>query len=510
MSITRTGENHSPDQMRALGVIEIAMGEKIGLMVSMNPMFSCAASILRFLAALAVCFSSAARVQGQVAEPLVAQEDDQFAGGKWIWAAETREKQTCRFWRSFEIPRGSKVGSARLRIGVDNGYRLMLDGRELGAGSDWRSLTQYDVTQLLEPGRHVLAVDAFNDNREAGMMFVLVVELTDGRVIRVPSYGRWRIAREGEDGWQTKGKAPAHWGSAVEVGSRVMHGGRMMERKPTMLVKVPPLQAVEKRFWQQAWFQLGLWITVCVTALMYLRVLAKLTVQSKAQAMLRTERARIARDIHDELGARLTELALEGEVIRTELPEGSAVRPKLQALCEKAREVSGAMDEVVWMVNSRRDTLRDFSNFACKHVQRFLSSTPMRCRLDIGADLPEMMLELPVRRNLLLGVKEALNNAVKHSGAGEVTFRIRRAGSSILVSVEDDGAGFDLDAADATRHGLAGMIERMKELGGSGRIHTAPGAGCRVEFNIPHMKGGVAAFAEEPRVLRAAGKEDVS
>lgn len=94
--------------------------------------------------------------------------------------------------------------------------------------------------------------------------------------------------------------------------------------------------------------------------------------------MLHVERARIARDIHDELGARLTELALEGEVVQTELPAGSPARPRLEALCEKARAVSGAMDEVVWMVNSRRDTLRDFANFACKHAQRFLSTTPIR------------------------------------------------------------------------------------------------------------------------------------
>ena len=449
-------------------------------------------------------------VQAEPRSPVPPVEDDSFTGGRWVWAAETRDKQTCRFWRSFEIPRGAEVRSARLRIGVDNGYRLMLNGRGLGTGSDWRSLTEYDITQLLDSGQHVLAVEAFNDNREAGMMFMLLVELADGRVIRVPSDARWRIAPEGEDDWKTRRKAPSHWGGAVVVGSRVMQSGRVVQRKPTMVVKVPPLRPVVVRFWQQVWFQLTLWLTVCVTALLYLRALTKLAVQSKARAMLQTERARIARDIHDELGARLTELALEGEVIQTELPDGSAVRPRLRALCEKAREVSGAMDEVVWMVNSRRDTLRDFTNFACKHAQRFLSSTPIRCRLDIAADLPEMTLELPVRRNLLLGVKEALNNAVKHSGAGEVTFRIRRAGSSILVSVEDDGSGFELDGADATRHGLAGMIERMKELGGSVRIHTAPGAGSRVEFKIPLLKGGVAALAEETRVTRTTGKEGVS
>src|SRR5215831_14253732 len=75
--------------------------------------------------------------------------------GSWIWDANTFDKQTCRFWRAFEIPH-STVASARLRITVDNGYRLFLDGREVGRGSDWHTLTEYDVTWVLNPGRHVL------------------------------------------------------------------------------------------------------------------------------------------------------------------------------------------------------------------------------------------------------------------------------------------------------------------------------------------------------------------
>lgn len=414
--------------------------------------------------------------------------DPTWGVGAWIWAPETRDKQTSRFWRAFDIPRGATVARAQIHIGVDNGYRLMLDGRELGTGSDWRSITEYDISLLLNPGRHVLAVEAFNDNREAGMLFGLIVELTDGRMIQIPSDTRWRIAPTGERDWQRKKVAPPHWGKAVVVSAFLPREGYWHKRAPTMTVKVPVLRPLETHFWQRGWFQATLWISICITGFMYLRALAKLTVQTKAQAMLHTERARIARDIHDELGARLTELALEGEVVQTELPDGSPVRPRLEALCEKARAVSGAMDEVVWMVNSRRDTLRDFANFACKHAQRFLSQTPLRCRLDVDADLPEMPFELPVRRNLLLGVKEALNNAVKYSNATEVLLRIHRRGQTLLVVVEDNGGGFDPETIDPSRNGLTNMVERMHEVGGQCRITAKPGAGCRVEFQVPLPK----------------------
>src|SRR6516164_2063887 len=81
--------------------------------------------------------------------------------GSWISETNAFDKQTCRLWKAFDIPR-STVAKARLCITVDNGYRLFLDGREIGRGSDWRTLNEYDLTWVLTPGHHVFAVEAFN------------------------------------------------------------------------------------------------------------------------------------------------------------------------------------------------------------------------------------------------------------------------------------------------------------------------------------------------------------
>ncbi len=437
--------------------------------------------------------------------------DPSWGVGSWIWARETYDKQTCRMWRSFKIPAGAKVKSAQLHIGVDNGYRLALNGRELGTGSDWRSITEYEIGLLLKPGRHVLAVEGFNDNREAGMLFGLRIELTDGRVILIPSDSQWRIAPSDQRHWEKIENAPETWARAVIVSPFLPRNGLWQERRPTMTVKVPLLRPIELLFWQRGWFQAALWSVIVVSVVFSLRLMAQLALKSKAQTLLDIERARIARDIHDELGARLTELALEGEVVQTELPAGSSVRPKLEALCEKARAVSGAMDEVVWMVNSRRDTLRDFSNFACRHAQRFLEASPIRCRLDVDSDLPEVVFELPLRRNLLLGVKEALNNAVKYSKAEELFLRINRRGQTLSVVIEDNGAGFDLESADTVRNGLTNMSERMKEVGGRCQIITQPGAGCRVEFQVPLPKSRqLATPSASHRVANLGGMRGVS
>ena len=402
--------------------------------------------------------------------------------GKWIWDTNSFEKQTCRLWKSFEMPGGVKISRATLRITVDNGYRLFLDGREIGRGSDWRTMTTYDITWLLSPGRHVLAVEGFNDRLEAGLIFGLEIELADQSVLKIVSDDSWRIAPNSLAGWAAKKYAPAEWAPARIVGAVHQHP---WENWPLGMATEPPLLPLVQHFWQAGWFQITL-LTFCLTALLScLWLMTQLTAQGKARRLLQVERMRIARDIHDDLGSRLTELLLLGEVSRREPAEAAQRLGQIDQICERARGLSHALDEVVWAVNSRRDTLQDFVNYVCKHAQFFLKSTPIRCRLDVEAEIPPVTFDLPVRRNLFLAVKEALNNAAKHSAAGELHLRIRRHELKLSVVVEDNGKGFDTAAPEGDRNGLANMFQRMGEIGGQCRVDSAPGQGCRIEFTVP-------------------------
>src|SRR6266852_394501 len=103
--------------------------------------------------------------------------------GSWIWAAQTFDRQNCQFWRTFEIPAGGQVIHARLVMTVDNEFTLYLDGRDLGRGDDWRELFDYDVTHLMSPGTHVLAVKAYNSASYAGMIFGLRIDLANGMAV---------------------------------------------------------------------------------------------------------------------------------------------------------------------------------------------------------------------------------------------------------------------------------------------------------------------------------------
>jgi signal transduction histidine kinase len=118
-----------------------------------------------------------------------------------------------------------------------------------------------------------------------------------------------------------------------------------------------------------------------------------------------------------------------------------------------------------------------------------LEVTPIRCRLDVPEALPELPFDLSARRGLFLAVKEALNNAAKHSQAKELFLRLQLAQGRVSVVIEDNGRGFDPAQAGQDRNGLKNMGQRLRELGGEFRLTSRPGAGCRVELAMPVNPG---------------------
>jgi signal transduction histidine kinase len=404
--------------------------------------------------------------------------------GAWIWETNTCDRQTVRFWRSFEIPSGENVLRARLRITADNEYILFLDGRELGRDAEWRHIYEYDITSLLQPGRHVLAAEVYNSSREAGFVFGLRAGLASGRVVEVKSDASWLIVPEGISGWEGKNEPADTWRPATvefEFGSGPW--GTM-----DFIDLVPPLEPVFIPFWKTGWFEVVLILVCGIISLFSFGLATQVLLQKKERQLLQRERARIARDIHDDLGTRVTQLVLQAEVAQDEMPGGSKSRLQFNQISEEAREALRAMDEILWAINPRRDTLHEFATFVCGYTQAFLKATPIQCVLDVEPGMSTMPFDLPLRRTLLMAVKEAVNNAAKHSAATELLLQIRRQGHGLVVVVQDNGRGFDPAQAKLERNGLNNMVQRMSEVDGSCTFTSQPGQGCRVEFRIPFIQ----------------------
>lgn len=448
-------------------------------------LFLCFASVW-----LALVWSTVALAEESLqTEPNSASTSGFVAGsqwnvGYWIWDHTTTDGQECHFWRTVTIPADTTVRSAKLRIAADNFYTLYVDGQEIGSGSDWRMLIEYDLTELLTPGTHVLAIKGVNDFLTAAVLMGLRVEFADGRNMEVLSDTDWRVVPADDLNWTVQTEPRPTWKNAKIVGG--IGTSPWVERTGERdIFKAPPSHRVIIPFWHQRWFLIAQTVALGLAVVVCLYLLMCLVMQSQAQFVIQRERSRIARDIHDDFGTRLTRMVLESEVAQNELPEQARERHQFARLSEGLREALKAMDEVLWAVNPQRDTVRDFVTFLCEYAQDYLQPTGIQCLLEVEPNMPSLEFDLPLRRTLLLAVKEAIANAAKHSGATQLVLKIQRQDAGLKVIVEDDGKGFNPAESSGTRNGIGNMIQRMEEAGGRCAVASEPGQGCRVEFNIP-------------------------
>ena len=397
--------------------------------------------------------------------------------GFWMWDKVTFNKQTVRFWKRFEVSKTSPVVRAELSIAADNAYKVWLDGLEIGSGSDWRTLSIYHLKGTLNAGPHVLAVEGFNDNDQAGIILGMSLETATGPVTQIRSDLSWRVVPNTENGWETALDPAADWPNS----SVATNFGRMpWWTVPTSVLHVRGVFPKPISIWQSREFQTGLFAGCGAFVIICLYLLIQLVSQSKAHRLVQAERDRIARDIHDDLGSKLTQLLLAGEVAQIE--SAPAAGAPLSQMCDDARNILATIDEVVWIVDSQHDNLDDFVIYLCKYTQNFLDATGIRCRFDVPPEFPATPLGQLTRRNLFLAIKEALNNVAKHSEATEVTVRIHLNGSRLGVVVTDNGCGFDSAHASQERNGLSNMKQRMTEIGGDCQVASRRGEGCKVGF----------------------------
>jgi ligand-binding sensor domain-containing protein/two-component sensor histidine kinase len=200
---------------------------------------------------------------------------------------------------------------------------------------------------------------------------------------------------------------------------------------------------------------------------------------------LEKERTRIAQDIHDELGASLTRIALLTELGHKHRDQPDEVSADLGKISVTARDAVRAMDAIVWAVNPRNDSLDHFANYVSQFAEDFFRLTPIRCRLDVPADLPEQPLPTEARHQLFLAVKESLNNVVRHSGAGEVWLRMHCDHGELRIVIEDNGRGLPATAPGTGQDGLANIRTRAERLGGRLEIESGQGRGTLLRLILP-------------------------
>lgn len=207
--------------------------------------------------------------------------------------------------------------------------------------------------------------------------------------------------------------------------------------------------------------------------------------RAERERLVEQERARVAQDLHDDLGAALTEVSMLGAMARTpSLPQSERDR-YLEKLTSAVRLMVAALDEIVWAVNPKYDSIASLASYYSLFAQRFLNLAGIGCRLDVADSFPEIPLDSRSRHYVFLCFKEALNNAVRHSGASQVQIQMATIDHQLRIAVADNGQGFMPAQLPPGSDGLTNIKARMTKLGGRCDIASQPGQGTTVEFRLP-------------------------
>ncbi|MCE9608826.1 MAG: histidine kinase [Chthoniobacter sp.] len=205
----------------------------------------------------------------------------------------------------------------------------------------------------------------------------------------------------------------------------------------------------------------------------------------KTQSALAEERTRIARDMHDEVGARLSQLVMLHDVFAREHTLPEAAREDLRQLSLNTQQAVTSLDEVVWMVNPQNDTLASMAEFLAHYASGYLEPAHIACRIHAPIDWPALEVRAQVRHELVCAFKEALQNVVKHARAREVAITLRREAGEFVVTVADDGCGLPEVPGGLGKDGLANMKTRLACVGGTCEFSQRPTGGTEVTMRVP-------------------------
>jgi signal transduction histidine kinase len=249
---------------------------------------------------------------------------------------------------------------------------------------------------------------------------------------------------------------------------------------------------VMRQFWQARWF-LAL-VVICLIAVVagVARLIEKRKHKRQLQHLeqeqaLQRERARIAQDLHDDLGSSLTRLSLLSDLLKADKEIPAQVEIHATKITQSAGQTVRALEEIVWAIRPGSDTLQSLVEYVSHFANELFEGDHTRCRLDFPHDLPSRPLPPEMRHNIFLIIKEALTNALKHAGAKEVHVQAKILPGAVQFTVQDDGKGLKPAAVSSNgrRHGLDNMHRRAEAMKATLNISPGSPRGTTVNLVVP-------------------------
>jgi len=233
-----------------------------------------------------------------------------------------------------------------------------------------------------------------------------------------------------------------------------------------------------------------LWVVVSILLLIGAGFIGRMIVRANVEKQLErvrqahaveSERLRIARDIHDDLGARLTHISLVSGGASAHAHSLEDAKDIFDKISFMTRDLVSALYETVWTVDPKNDNLEALVNHISQLVENLCSSSSMAYRIRVGELRDGHAVSSDVRHHIILIVKEAVNNAVKYSQGSELSVEINQ-GSLLEIKIRDNGSGFDVETASG--NGLKNLQWRARAIGGMLDIQSSPAHGTAVIFTV--------------------------
>jgi signal transduction histidine kinase/ligand-binding sensor domain-containing protein len=240
-------------------------------------------------------------------------------------------------------------------------------------------------------------------------------------------------------------------------------------------------------FWQTWWFYtlVGFFfigLTVFITQKIARRKLKQKIGELERQQALDKERQRISREMHDDIGAGLTQIILMSDSAKNKAT--AANEKELLDISSTSRRLVNNMSEIIWSLNPENKTLEQLLSYMREQLHKQLEYSGISYRIDLPDGGSDVLLSNEQLRNMLLVTKEIVNNAIKYSQADTISVSARCGQGFLHFEVKDDGAGFDLQKK-YSGNGLRNIRQRTEEIGGRLTIDSAAGRGSRFLCAFP-------------------------
>jgi signal transduction histidine kinase len=197
------------------------------------------------------------------------------------------------------------------------------------------------------------------------------------------------------------------------------------------------------------------------------------------------ERSRISRDMHDDLGSGLTKIAILSEVVKKQLHEPEKAKQQLESIAESSRELVDSLQDIIWVLNTKNDTLERLAAYIREYALKFFESFDINIQFHYPSSFNEVRLSEETRRNIFLTVKEIFTNITKHASCRQVIVTVNENHDHLFIEIADDGKGFTPGNTRLFGNGLNNMKNRMKQAGGDCKVYSVPGKGTKTILSIP-------------------------